>query len=93
MSLNELGVVSNGACIPERHIRLFRNGRTQALRIPRDMELDAADAIIRNDGERLIADPIKRRRDLGTLLAGWKPLDETVPDVDEGLVALNDVGL
>ena len=66
----------------ERHVRLFRNGRDQALRIP--LELDADEAIVRKDGARLIAEPVKRRPDLATLLAGWEPLDEPIPDADEG---------
>ncbi len=78
---------------PERHVRLFRNGRNQALRIPRELELDADEAIIRRDGERLIVEPVKRRQDLATLLAGWEPLDEPYPDVDEGLLPLNDIRL
>jgi antitoxin VapB len=28
----------------ERHVRLFRNGRNQALRIPRELELDVDEA-------------------------------------------------
>ena len=78
---------------PERHVRLFRNGRNQALRIPRELELDADEAIIRKDGERLIVEPVKRRTDLATLLAGWEPLDETIPDVDEGLLPLDEIRL
>ena len=77
----------------ERHVRLFRNGRNQALRIPRELELDADEAIIRKDGERLIVEPVKRRPDLATLLAGWAMLDETLPDVDEGLLPLDDIRL
>jgi len=38
----------------ERHVRLFRNGRNQAVRIPRDFEIDGNEAIIRKDGKRLI---------------------------------------
>jgi len=78
---------------PERHVRLFRNCRNQALRIPRGLELDADEAIIRKDGERLIVEPVKRRPDLATLLAGWGPLDETLPDVDEGLLPVDDIRL
>ncbi len=40
------------------------------LRIPRELELDASEATIRRDGERLIVEPMKRRPDLATLLAG-----------------------
>ena len=78
---------------PQRHVRLFRNGRNQALRIPRDLELDADEATIRRDGERLIVEPVKRRPDLATLLAGWEPLDEPFPDVNEGLLPLDDIRL
>jgi len=31
--------------------------------------------------------------DLATLLAGWEPLDEILPDVDEGLLPLDDIRL
>jgi len=68
---------------PQRHVRLFRNGRSQALRIPREFELDADEATNRRDGERLIVEPVKRRPDLAWLLAGWEPLDEPLPDVDD----------
>lgn len=60
----------------ERHVRLFRNGRNQALRIPRELELDADEAIVRKDGDRLIVERVRRRPDLATLLAGWEPFDE-----------------
>ena len=56
----------------ERQVRLFRNGRKQALRISRELELDVdvEDAIVRKDGERLIVEPIKRRADIANLLSG-----------------------
>jgi len=77
----------------ERHVRLFRNGRNQALRIPRELELDADEAIIRRDGARLIIEPVQRRLDLAALLASWQPLDEPWPDVDAGLQPLDDIRL
>jgi antitoxin VapB len=58
----------------ERQVRLFRNGRKQALRISRELELeldvDVEEAIVRKDGERLIVEPIKRRADIANLLSG-----------------------
>lgn len=39
---------------PERHVKLFKNGRNQAVRIPREFELPGEDAIIRKEGDRLI---------------------------------------
>lgn len=76
----------------ERHVRLFRNGRNQALRIPRELELDGDEAIIRKEGDRLIVEPIRKGR-LMALLATLAPLDEAFPDVDEDLPAPDDVTL
>jgi antitoxin VapB len=66
----------------ERQIRLFKNGRNQALRIPRDFELPGNEAIIRKEGTRLIIEPVARPS-LLTVLAGLKPIDEDFPPVDD----------
>jgi antitoxin VapB len=68
--------------IPERHVRLFRNGRNQAVRIPREFELPGEDAILRKDGDRLILEPV-RKRSLLALLATLEPLDEEFPEIDD----------
>lgn len=77
---------------PERHVRLFRNGRNQALRIPREFELEGDEAIVRKEGDRLIVEPARKGR-LLALLSTLEPLDEPFPDVDEDLAPLNDVEL
>lgn len=64
----------------ERHVRLFRNGRNQALRIPREFELPGDEAIVRQDGNRLIVEPSSRPM-LLDLLRGWEPLEEEFPDI------------
>ena len=74
---------------PERHVRLFRNGRNQALRIPRDLELEGDEAIIRKEGDRLIVEPLRKGR-LLALLATLEPIEEAFPDVDEDLPALDE---
>ncbi|MDT8364839.1 MAG: AbrB/MazE/SpoVT family DNA-binding domain-containing protein [Nitrosomonas sp.] len=76
----------------ERHVRLFRNGRNQALRIPREFEFEGEEAIIHKEGDRLIVEPVRRGR-LLALLAGMEPLDESFPDVDEDLPPPDDVAL
>lgn len=76
----------------ERHVRLFRNGRNQAVRIPREFELEGDEAIIRKEGNRLIVEPVKKGG-LLTVLAGLKKIDETFPDMDEKMLPLNDVVL
>ncbi len=40
--------------IPERHVKLFKNGRNQAVRIPREFELPGDEAVMRKEGDRLI---------------------------------------
>ena len=37
----------------QRHVKLFRNGRNQAVRIPVEFELPGDEAIMRRDGDRL----------------------------------------
>jgi antitoxin VapB len=76
----------------ERHVRLFRNGRNQAVRIPREFELEGDEAILRKEGDHLIIEPI-RKKGLLALLATLEPLDETFPDVDGDLAPPDDVEL
>ena len=66
----------------ERHTSLFRNGRNQAVRIPREFEMEGTEVLIRKEGERLILTPIRKNR-LLDLLASWEPLDEDLPDVED----------
>jgi antitoxin VapB len=66
----------------ERKVRLFRNGRNQALRIPRDFELPGREALLRKEGDRLVVEPMPRPS-LLKLLATWEPLDEPFPAIDD----------
>lgn len=75
-----------------RRVRLFRNNRNQAIRIPVEFELPGQEALIRREGDRLIIEPV-RDSTLLDLVAGWDPLDEPFPDVDETLPPLRDVAL
>lgn len=40
-----------------RHVKMFKNGRNQAVRIPREFELPGQDAIMCREGDRLIIEP------------------------------------
>ena len=68
--------------IPERHVKLFKNGRNQAVRIPREFELPGNEAVMRKDGDRLIIEPA-RPKSLLAVLATLRPLDEALPPVPE----------
>ncbi|MBC8209016.1 MAG: AbrB/MazE/SpoVT family DNA-binding domain-containing protein [Desulfobulbaceae bacterium] len=74
----------------ERHVRLFRNGRNQALRIPKEFELEGNEAIIHKDGDRLIIEPLKKTS-LLDLLARWEPLDEDFPDIPDPRIEAEDI--
>ena len=67
----------------ERHVRLFRNGRNQAVRIPRDFELDGNEAIIRKDGKRLILEPVSAKNRLVELLKTLEPIQEEFPEMKD----------
>ena len=75
----------------ERIVSLFRNGRNQAVRIPRDLELPGSQALLRKEGDRLIVEPMPRMS-LLELLSTWGPLDEEFPDIDD-LEPLEEVDL
>ncbi|MDP6568084.1 MAG: AbrB/MazE/SpoVT family DNA-binding domain-containing protein [Alphaproteobacteria bacterium] len=68
--------------IPERHVKLFKNGRNQAVRIPREFELPGNEAIMRKEGDRLIIEPTQPKS-LLAVLATLQPLDEKFPPIPE----------
>ena len=67
----------------ERHVKLFKNGRNQAVRIPREFELPGEDAIMRKEGPRLIIEPAPPRSLLAVLA--------TLPDLDEEFPPFEDI--
>jgi antitoxin VapB len=67
---------------PERHVKLFKNGRNQAVRIPREFELPGEDAIIRKEGDRLIIQ-LAPAKSLLALLATMTPLEEDFPPISD----------
>jgi antitoxin VapB len=68
--------------LAERHVKLFRNGREQAVRIPRELELPGEDAVIRKEGHRLIIEPAAPRS-LLAFLGTLEPLDDDLPLIEE----------
>lgn len=68
--------------IPERHVKLFKNGRNQAVRIPREFELPGNEAVMRKEGERLIIEPVEPKS-LLAVLTTLQPLDEEFPPIPE----------
>ena len=71
----------------EREASLFRNGRNQAVRIPREFEFPGDKVIMRKVGKRLILEPIPRQR-LVDVLSALKPLpsDDRFPEIDDSVL-------
>jgi len=68
-----------------RRVRLFKNGRNQAIRIPREFELPGDEAILRQEADgRLALEPI-RKKDLLALLASLHPLsdEDAMPEIEK----------
>jgi antitoxin VapB len=63
-----------------REVKLFKNGRNQAVRIPREFELPGESAIMRKEGSKLIIEPVPAKS-LLDVLAGLAPLRERLPRV------------
>ncbi len=67
----------------ERHVKLFRNGRNQAVRIPREFELPGEDAIMHKEGDKLIIEPAEKKTDLLEWLATLEPIKEKFPEIPD----------
>ena len=65
---------------PEREVKLFKNGRNQAVRIPREFELPGDEAVMRKEGARLILEA-KPRKSLLAVLDALKPIAEKFPPI------------
>ena len=78
----------------ERHVRLFRNGSNQAIRIPREFELEGKEAIIRKEGNKLIIEALKKKN-LVEWLDSHEPIEESpIPAInDDDLLPLDDIDL
>lgn len=82
-----------------RAVKLFRNGANQAVRIPKEFELPGNEALIHREGNKLIIEPAKPKLEKGSaaallaVLNTMEPIDEEFPDVDAGLLALDDIDL
>ena len=73
----------------ERHVRIFKNGRSRAVRIPKEFDFFEDEVVMRREGERIIIEPVEDRATaVREMLAEWRargPLseDEAFPDIDD----------
>lgn len=76
----------------EHRVRIFRNGRNQAIRIPREFEFKGKEAVIRKVGNKLIIEE-PHKINLIELLDSLQPLNESIPDIEGDLRSLDDIEL
>jgi antitoxin VapB len=77
-----LAYAKGGGMGMERHVKLFKNGRNQAVRIPREFELPGEDAIMRKEGDKLIIEPAPKLS-LLELLETLEPIEEEFPEIED----------
>jgi antitoxin VapB len=66
----------------QRPVKLFRNGRNQAVRIPVEFELPGTDAVMFREGDRIVIEPV-RKRGLAALLDSWENIEEEFPEIED----------
>jgi len=92
LSLIKIGqfMIQEAIMHTECHVRLFKNGQSQALLIPKAFKLPGNEAVITKEKDRLIIKPVKRPS-LLSLLKTLESIDEDFPETDEGLLPLDDI--
>ena len=79
-----------------KEAKLFRNNRSQAVRIPVEFELPGDRVLIHREGNKLVLEPVLRPSNIVELLAQWRqepPLGphDQFPDVDDAPLAAQDI--
>jgi antitoxin VapB len=80
-----------------RTASLFRNGRSQAVRIPKEFEFEGDEVrITRDEKGKLIVEEIRKKPTLFEVLATLEPLgpEDRFPDIDDSdILPLDDIKL
>jgi antitoxin VapB len=76
----------------EYHVKLIQQGNIQTLPIPQELTLSTSEVIIRQEDGKLIIEPYKKKSIL-EVFANLDDIEEEFPDVDEGLLPLDDIEL
>jgi antitoxin VapB len=64
-------------------VKLFRYGRSQALRIPREFAPPGDEVVMNKVSERLLIEPVRKKKSLLALLATLEPIDEELPTIED----------
>ena len=73
-------------------VKLIQTGNSQSLILPEELNLDTTEVTIKQENNRLIIEPFKKKS-LLEVFATLDDIDEDFPDVDQGLLPLDDIEL
>jgi antitoxin VapB len=76
-----------------RHVKIFLKDGHRSVEIPEEFDFPGDEATMRKEGDRIILEPKERKTDLLEWLATIEPWEDEFPDVDEGLLPVEDVEL
>jgi antitoxin VapB len=76
--------------LKEYHVKLIQQGNIQTLPIPKELKITTSSVIIHQEDDKLIIEPL-RQKSLLKVLSTLEPLEEDFPDIDEGLLPLDDI--
>jgi antitoxin VapB len=69
--------------VSARRVRVIEDdGDGQMVRIPREFALPGGDVLVRQDGPRLIIEPV-RNLGLKALIASWDAINDEWPEIDD----------
>ncbi len=74
----------------ERRVKLFKNGRSQAVRIPREFELPGGEAIMRQEAGKLIIEAAPPRSLLARL-STLEPIEDSFQLIEDSQPSLVDL--
>jgi antitoxin VapB len=79
------GLTALAIANPTRSVRLFRNGRSQAIRIPREFALPGTEATITRDRKGRLIVEAANPKSLVELLRSWGPLaeEDSMPEIED----------
>jgi len=66
--------------VAQRRVKLLKDARNQAVRIPHGFELPGEEVVMRKEGDRLIIEPAPTKS-LLAVLATFAPLHEDFPPI------------
>ena len=73
-------------------VKLIKKGNTQSLTLPEELNLSTTEVTIRQEDDKLIIEPFQKKS-LLEVFATLEDIEEDFPDVDEGLLPLDNIEL